>query len=166
MISRIGFGYDAHRLAKGKKLILGGVEIGSEFGTLAHSDGDVLLHSIIDALFGALAKGDIGTHFPDNESQYKDIDSKILLKKASDIVLTGGYKIANVDSTICLQTPKLSPYIDDMRKSVAGVLDIPHENVSVKATTTERIGFVGSGEGIAAYAVVLLVTDNEEAKLI
>ncbi len=166
MISRVGFGYDAHCLVSGKRLLLGGVEIKSAVGVKAHSDGDVLLHAIIDALLGALAKGDIGKHFPDSESQYKNIDSRILLKKACDIVLSEGYKVMNVDSTICLQAPELSPYIDDMRKSVAGVLDIPPENVSVKATTTERMGFVGTGEGIAAYAVVLLIKDNAEAKLI
>ncbi len=157
MNTKIGFGYDAHRLVKGGKLFVGGVLVESKLGAEAHSDGDVLLHAIIDALFGALALGDIGKHFPDNESKYKDIDSKILLKKARDIVMEKGYMIVNIDSTVCLQTPKLSPYIEDMRYSIAKVSGITIENVSVKATTTEKMGFVGTGEGIAAYAVVLLV---------
>lgn len=156
MITKIGFGYDAHRLVRGRKLFIGGIEIKSEVGAEAHSDGDVLLHAIIDALFGALALGDIGKHFPDNDSQYKDIDSKVLLKNACDIILEKGYEIVNIDSTVCLQSPKLSPYIDDMRQSISKVLDIAAENVSVKATTTEKMGFVGTGEGIAAYAVVSL----------
>lgn len=166
MYYRTGFGYDAHRLVKGRKLVLGGIDIQAEVGAEAHSDGDVLLHSIIDALFGALAIGDIGTHFPDNDSQYKDIDSTVLLRKAYDIIVEKGYEIVNIDSTVCLQAPKLSPYMDDMRQSIAEVLGVDIENVSVKATTTEKMGFVGTGEGIAAYAVVLLVNDSAQARLI
>jgi len=159
MIPRIGFGFDTHRLIKDRKLILGGVDIKSEVGSLAHSDGDVLIHSIIDALFGALALGDIGKHFPDSDPQYKGIDSKILLSKAYDIVLSKGYQLSNIDSTICLQSPKLSPYIHNMRETLAGLLEISIEDVSVKATTNEKMGFVGRGEGIAAYAVVSLVKE-------
>ncbi len=160
MIFRTGFGCDTHRLVKGRKLILGGVEISSEFGSLAHSDGDVLIHSIIDALLGALALGDIGTHFPDNDKQYKDIDSKILLKKTYDIILSKGYKIINIDSTICLQSPKLLSYINNIRKSIAETLNISKENVSVKASTTEKMGFIGKGEGISAYAMVFLAKND------
>ena len=156
MFYRTGFGYDAHRLVTGRKLIIGGVEISSDVGAEAHSDGDVLLHALIDALFGALAIGDIGKHFPDNDPQFKNIDSKVLLKRAYDIVLEKGYEIVNIDSTVCLQSPKLASYIDDMRKTTAMVLDIPIDRVSVKATTTEKMGFVGAGEGISAYAVVLI----------
>lgn len=166
MKSRIGFGYDAHRLVTGRKLVIGGVEIKSEVGAEAHSDGDVLLHAIIDALLGALAMGDIGSHFPDTDKKYKDIDSKILLEKACGIISSKGYRIVNIDSTVCLQTPKLSDQINNMRKTIAGISNISQDNVSVKATTTEGMGFVGTGEGIASYAVVLLAKDNDEIKLI
>ena len=166
MFYRTGFGYDAHRLAIRRKLIIGGVEIKSEVGAEAHSDGDVLLHAIIDALFGALAIGDIGKHFPDSDQQFKNIDSKVLLKRAYDIILEKGYKIVNIDSTVCLQTPKLSPYIDDMRKTIARVLDIPTDLVSVKATTTEKMGFVGKAEGLSAFAVVLIANGDAEARLV
>jgi len=162
MIPRIGFGFDSHRLIKDRKLALGGVDIKSEAGTLAHSDGDVLIHSLIDALFGALALGDIGKHFPDSDPQYKGIDSKILLSKAYDIVLSKGYRISNIDSTICLQSPKLSPYIFNMRETLAGLLKISVEDVSVKATTNEKMGFVGREEGIAAYTVVILIKKGEK----
>ncbi len=154
MISRVGFGYDAHRLEKGRKLIIGGIEIESEHGAIAHSDGDVLLHAIIDALLGAAALGDIGTHFPDSDNSFKNIDSKVLLKKSYELVMKEGYKIANIDTTICLQAPKLISYVPEMQKTIAKVLNISGNMVSVKCTTTERMGFVGTGEGIAAYAVV------------
>ena len=154
---RIGSGYDVHKLVEGRDLVLGGVKIPSDLGCLAHSDGDVLIHALCDALLGALALGDIGLHFPDNDNSYKGIDSTILLKKCMQLVIQRGYSVSNVDTTIALQSPKLRPHIDSMRERLAAVMNIPVEDVSVKATTTERLGFEGRREGVSAYATVLLV---------
>ena len=153
---RIGHGYDVHRLTEGRKLILGGVEIPYEKGLLGHSDADVLLHAIMDALLGAAALGDIGLHFPDSDEKYKGISSVELLKKVRRLLLEKGYTVNNVDSTIIAQAPKLRPYIDEMRKTIANALLLPIDDVSVKATTEEGLGFTGNGEGIAAQAVCLI----------
>lgn len=153
---RIGNGYDVHKLVDGRKLILGGVEIPYEKGLLGHSDADVLVHAIMDALLGALAKGDIGKLFPDNSAEFKDISSILLLKKVNEVLKKENYAIINVDSIVVAQSPKLAPYIDIMRKNIADALETDVENISVKATTTERLGFEGRGEGISAYAVCLL----------
>ncbi len=153
---RIGNGYDVHALAPGLPLVLGGVRIESEFGCVAHSDGDVAIHALCDALLGAVAAGDIGKHFPDSSEEFKGIDSKILLSKTMDILKGKGYHVVNADITIAMQAPKLAPYIDRMRESLAAVMGIETGNVSVKATTTEHLGFVGRGEGCEAYAVVLV----------
>lgn len=153
---RIGNGYDVHALAPGLPLVLGGVEIESSFGCVAHSDGDVAIHALCDALLGAVAAGDIGKHFPDSSDEFKGIDSKILLSRTVDIVRGKGYRVVNADIVIALQAPKLSAYIMKMRETLASVMSVGVEDVSVKATTTERLGFVGRGEGCAAYAVVLV----------
>lgn len=153
---RIGNGYDVHALAPGLPLVLGGVLIESEFGCVAHSDGDVAIHALCDALLGAVAAGDIGKHFPDSSEAFKGIDSKILLSKTMDILKGKGYHVVNADITIAMQAPKLAPYIDRMRESLAAVMGIETGNVSVKATTTEHLGFVGRSEGCEAYAVVLV----------
>lgn len=153
---RIGNGYDVHALAKGETLWLGGVQIEHEKGTVAHSDGDVLIHAICDALLGALALGDIGHHFPDTDPAFKNIDSKLLLKKCNELVNSKGFRISNIDSTICAQRPKLKDYLPAMRNCMAKILEIDPTQVSVKATTTEKLGFVGREEGISSYAVVLL----------
>ena len=154
---RIGNGYDVHKLVEGRDLVLGGVKIPSDLGCLAHSDGDVLIHALCDALLGALALGDIGLHFPDNDNSYKGIDSTLLLERCMQMVIQRGYSVSNVDTTIALQSPKLRPHIDSMRERLAEVMNIPVEDVSVKATTTERLGFEGRREGVSAYATVLLV---------
>jgi 2-C-methyl-D-erythritol 2,4-cyclodiphosphate synthase len=153
---RIGQGYDVHRLVVGRKLILGGVEIPFEKGLLGHSDADVLLHAIIDALLGALGWGDIGSWFPDNDSQFAGISSRILLQKVSVSMLEKGVKIENLDATICAQEPKLRPFIDEMRNNIACDLRVSMDKISVKATTEEGLGISGSGAGISAFAVVLL----------
>ena len=154
---RIGNGYDVHKLVEGRDLVLGGVKIPSDLGCLAHSDGDVLIHALCDALLGALALGDIGLHFPDNDNSYKGIDSTLLLEKCMQMVIQRGYSVSNVDTTIALQSPKLRSHIDSMRERLAAVMNIPVEDVSVKATTTERLGFEGRREGVSAYATVLLI---------
>ncbi len=156
MSFRIGIGYDVHRLAEGETLWLGGILIPHTKGTVAHSDGDVLIHAICDAMLGALKLRDIGTHFPDNSNEFKNIDSKILLKKSYELVRQKGYEIVNIDSSISAQQPKLKPYIPDMETVMADVLEIDVDNVSVKATTTEKLGFEGREEGISVSAVVLL----------
>ncbi len=153
---RIGFGYDVHRFAEGHELWLGGIKIPHYRGLKGHSDADVLIHAICDALLGAAALGDIGKHFPDTDDAFKDIDSKILLSKTNDLISAAGYRIQNIDSTIALQTPKIAPYIEDIRKTLSGILRIETGQVSVKATTTEHLGFEGREEGVSAYAVVLL----------
>lgn len=153
---RIGFGYDVHKLVKDRPLILGGIEVPFEKGLLGHSDADVLLHAICDALLGAAALGDIGKHFPDTEDKWKGADSKKLLREVAILIAREGFRIANVDSTVAIQQPKLRPYVDQMRQCIASILGLYVDEVSVKATTTEEMGFVGTGEGVAAYAVCLL----------
>ena len=153
---RIGNGYDVHKLVEGRKLVLGGVEIPHIKGVLGHSDGDVLIHAVMDAILGALALGDIGQHFPDTDMKYEGIDSKILLKKVTELMKDKGYKIVNLDSIIVAQKPKLKDYLGNMRKVMAEILETDIENVSVKATTEEKLGFTGNEEGIKSYCVVLL----------
>ncbi|MGN0594520.1 MAG: 2-C-methyl-D-erythritol 2,4-cyclodiphosphate synthase [Hominimerdicola sp.] len=153
---RIGHGYDVHRLTEGRKLILGGTEIEYEKGLLGHSDADVLVHAIMDSMLGALALGDIGKHFPDTDEKYKGADSIWLLKYVCSLIGEHGYKIGNIDSTICAQKPKLSPYIEDMRKNIANACGCDISQISVKATTEEKLGFTGEGLGISATAVCLL----------
>lgn len=153
---RIGHGYDVHRLTAGRRLVLGGVDIPYEKGLLGHSDADVLLHAISDALLGAAALGDIGKHFPDNDQSYKDADSLVLLSEVGRILFDAGYKPSNIDATVIAQAPKLAPHIQTMRKNIANALNIEPDAVSVKATTEERLGFTGSGEGISAHAVCII----------
>jgi len=156
MSYRIGFGIDFHQLADGRDLWLGGIKIPHSKGALGHSDADVLLHAICDAMLGALSLGDIGVHFPDTDASYKNIDSKILLRKTFDLIKQKKYEVVNVDSSLCLEAPKIKPYTDAMRSIIASVLEISTDDVSIKATTTEKMGFVGRGEGLVAYANVLL----------
>ena len=153
---RTGIGVDVHQLVPERKLILGGIEIPHDKGCLAHSDGDVLIHAICDALLGAAGLGDIGTHFPDTESLYKDIDSRILLEKVFTLISEKGFEICNIDCVVTLQKPKIKEYIPAMQSEIAGILKTSPDDVSVKATTTEKMGFTGREEGIAAWAVVLL----------
>lgn len=157
---RIGFGYDVHRLSGGLPLWIGGVEIEHSKGAVAHSDGDVLIHAICDAMLGALALGDIGTHFPDTDDMYKGIDSKILLSKTLDKIKTKGYVVGNIDSMLCLERPKIKGYIDDMKVVLSSILEINTDDVSVKATTKEKLGFVGNEEGVEASAVVILFREG------
>ncbi len=158
---RIGYGYDVHRLVSGGPLVLGGVTIPHEKGLYGHSDADALLHAITDALLGALALGDIGQHFPDNDPVYKQIDSRILLRKAYDLVRGNGFLLANMDATVIAERPKLKDYIPDMRSVIADDLNCQIDRISVKATTSEKMGFAGREEGIAAMAVVLLEREND-----
>ena len=153
---RIGHGYDAHRFAENRELILGGVKIEYELGLLGHSDADVLAHAISDALFGAAALGDIGTHFPDSDERYKGADSMMLLEKTGEILRLDGYKVVNIDATVLAQKPKLAPHILAMRENIANKLGLPLDCVSVKATTEEGMGFTGRLEGIAAHCVCLI----------
>ncbi|MDY6374423.1 MAG: 2-C-methyl-D-erythritol 2,4-cyclodiphosphate synthase [Bacteroidales bacterium] len=154
---KIGLGYDVHQFAEERDLWLGGIKIEHTKGLLGHSDADVLIHAICDALLGAASLRDIGYNFPDTDNAYKNIDSKILLKRTIDLVRSKGWEISNIDSTICAQEPKLNPHIEDMRACLASVLGVDVDDVSIKATTTEHLGFVGRKEGIAAYATALLV---------
>lgn len=153
---RVGFGYDVHRLDEGYPFWLGGIQISHHKGSVGHSDGDVLIHAICDALLGAASLRDIGMHFPDTDKTLKGIDSKILLAKTLTIVKAKGYTIGNIDSTICLQRPKIKDYIPEMQRVLANILEIGVEDISIKATTTEKLGFTGREEGIEAYAVVLV----------
>ncbi len=153
---RIGHGYDVHALAEGLRLVIGGVEIEHTKGCVAHSDGDVVIHAICDAMLGALALGDIGKLFPDTSAEFKGIDSKILLRRVCDVVTEKGYKVSNVDCTIAMQRPKLRPHIDTMRSTLAAVMGLDVDRVSVKATTTEHLGFEGREEGVSVHSVVLL----------
>lgn len=153
---RIGNGYDVHRLVEGRKLVLGGVEIPHDKGVLGHSDGDVLLHAITDAIIGALGLGDIGLHFPDTDEKFKNIDSAILLKKINETMLEKNFKIVNLDSTVVIQKPKLRPYIDEIKKNIASILNVDAEIINVKAKTEEKLGFTGDESGVKAYSVVLL----------
>ncbi|NLX72057.1 MAG: 2-C-methyl-D-erythritol 2,4-cyclodiphosphate synthase [Bacteroidales bacterium] len=149
-------GYDVHRLAPGYKLWIGGLEIPFEKGSVGHSDGDVLIHAVCDALLGAANLRDIGFHFPDNDPSLKGIDSKIILQKCMQIIRSAGYEVGNIDSTVALQQPKINPYIEEMQACMSEVMGIDKSQLSIKATTTEKMGFVGSGEGISAYAVALI----------
>ena len=157
---RIGTGYDVHKLVEGRRLILGGIEVEHSLGLLGHSDADVLLHAICDAMLGAAALGDIGQHFPDRDPQYKDIDSRLLLRHCHNLIRQKGYEVGNIDSTLVAQRPKLAPYIPLMRESIAHELGIDVQQVSVKATTTEHLGFEGREEGISAQAIVLLTFNS------
>lgn len=153
---RTGLGYDVHRLVEGRDLWLGGIKIPHTLGLLGHSDADVLIHAICDALLGAANMRDIGYHFPDTSADTLDIDSKILLKKTVDLIATKGYKIGNIDATICAERPKINPHVPAMKACLAQVMGIDEDDISIKATTTERLGFTGREEGISAYAVVLI----------
>ncbi len=153
---RIGFGFDTHALKSGLTLILGGVKIPFEKGSLGHSDADVLIHAICDALLGAAALGDIGQHFPDTEEQFKGIDSAILLTRCCDLVRNAGFEISNIDCTVCIEQPKLAPHIPAMKIRLAEIMKLKETQVSVKAKTSEKLGFIGEGEGLSAYAVVLI----------
>lgn len=154
---KIGLGYDVHQLVEGRDLWLGGIKIDYTKGLLGHSDADVLIHAICDALLGAASLRDIGYNFPDTDNAYKNIDSKILLKRTIDLVRSKGWELSNIDATVCAQEPKLNPHIENMRTCLASVLGVDVDDVSIKATTTEHLGFVGRKEGIAAYATALLV---------
>lgn len=154
---RVGFGYDVHPLETGRDLWLGGVKIDHPKGAVGHSDADALIHAMCDAFLGAANLGDIGKHFPDTSEEFKDIDSKKLLKCVFDMLKKEGYEIGNVDCTICLEKPKISPYIAEMKKVLAATLRIPERNISIKATTNEKLGFVGREDGVCAYAVCLLM---------
>ncbi len=156
MSYRIGYGTDFHQLAEGRDLWIGGVKIPHHKGAKGHSDADVLLHAICDALLGAACLGDIGVHFPDTDMQYKNIDSKILLKKSFELIQQEGYAVVNVDSTLCLEAPKIKTYVPQMQQVIAEILMVSVKDVSIKATTTEKMGFVGREEGLIAYAAVLL----------
>src|SRR6185503_6200230 len=156
MSYRIGSGVDFHQLAEGRELWIGGVKIPHHKGAVGHSDADVLLHAICDALLGAVSLGDIGKHFPDTDPAYKNIDSKILLQKTMDLVKKQGFSIVNIDTTICLEAPKIRPYAEQMQKEIAAIAEITEKDISIKATTTEKLGFVGREEGLMAYATVLL----------
>ncbi len=153
---RTGIGYDVHQLAEGEEFWLGGILLDYHKGGVGHSDADVLLHTICDALLGAANLGDIGKHFPDTSQEYKGIDSKILLNRVAELIAEKGYKISNIDSTVCLQKPKLAPHLDTMKQVIADILKLEIDQVSIKATTTEKLGFVGREEGISAYSSVLI----------
>lgn len=153
---RVGFGYDVHRLADNRELWLGGIKIEHTQGLLGHSDADVLIHAVCDALLGAANLRDIGFHFPDTAGEYKNIDSKILLRKTLEVIAEKGYKVGNIDATICAERPKINPHIPEMQKTIADILEISLDDISIKATTSEKMGFVGREEGFAAYAVALI----------
>jgi 2-C-methyl-D-erythritol 2,4-cyclodiphosphate synthase len=159
-VFRIGFGYDVHRLVKGRSLILGGVKVPHHLGLAGHSDADVLIHAVIDAILGALAKGDIGQHFPDSEPAYKDVDSMVLLKRVMKWAHEDGYRINQLDTTIVAEKPKLAPFVEPMKQRLSETLAIQMDRINIKATTTEGMGFCGRQEGIAAYAVVCLVAES------
>ncbi|MBQ2185990.1 MAG: 2-C-methyl-D-erythritol 2,4-cyclodiphosphate synthase [Bacteroidaceae bacterium] len=156
---RVGMGYDVHRLVEGRDLWLGGIKVEHSLGLDGHSDADVLIHAVCDALLGAANMRDIGYHFPDNSNQYLNIDSKILLRKTVELIESKGYQVANIDATICAERPKLNPFIPQMQQCMADVIGIDAEDISIKATTTEKLGFTGREEGMSAYAVVLIQKD-------
>lgn len=160
MSIRVGFGYDVHRLVKGRQLWIGGIKIEHEMGLLGHSDADVLIHAICDALLGAANMRDIGYHFPDTSEETLNIDSKILLKKTVQLVASKDYHFVNLDATICAERPKMNPHVPDMKDCIASIIGTSPENISIKATTTERLGFTGREEGISAYAVVLIESNK------
>lgn len=153
---RVGFGFDVHRLVEGRALWMGGIKIDHHLGLLGHSDADVLIHAICDALLGAANMRDIGYHFPDTSEETLNIDSKVLLKKTLDLIATKGYRLGNIDATICAERPKMNPHIPAMKRCLAEILRTDEDNISIKATTTERLGFTGREEGISAYATVLI----------
>lgn len=159
---RIGNGYDVHRMVEGRKLILGGVDIPYEKGLLGHSDADVLVHAIMDAMLGALALGDIGKHFPDTDEKYKGIDSMLLLSHVWELIKSKGYEIVNLDSVVVMERPKIKSFIPEMAANIAKILESSTENISVKATTEEKLGFTGTGEGVKSYAVVMLKNKEEK----
>jgi len=154
---RTGFGFDVHAFVEGRKLIIGGVEIPFDKGLDGHSDADVLLHAICDAMLGALALGDIGLHFPNTEERWKDADSALLLKNVNELINTKGYEIGNLDCVLAMEKPKISPYVDQIRKRISKILNAGIEQISIKATTTEKLGFVGRTEGVVSFATVLLM---------
>ena len=156
---RVGFGFDVHRLVLDRELWLGGIKIEHSLGLLGHSDADVLIHAICDALLGAANMRDIGYHFPDTSADTLNIDSKILLKKTIDLIATKGYRLGNIDATVCAERPKINPHVEAMKACLAKVMDTDEENISIKATTTEKLGFTGREEGISAYATVLIEKD-------
>lgn len=156
---RVGFGYDVHKLVPNRKLWLGGIKIEHTLGLLGHSDADVLIHALCDALLGAANMRDIGYHFPDTSADTLDVDSKILLRKTVDLIATKGYKLGNVDATICAERPKINPHVEKMKECLAKVMDADIDDISIKATTTEKLGFTGREEGISAYATVLIYKD-------
>src|SRR6185369_15185695 len=156
MSNRIGFGIDFHQLKEARELWIGGVKIPHQKGAIGHSDADVLLHAICDAMLGAACLGDIGLHFPNTSKEFENIDSKILLKRTFELIREKMYHVINIDSTICLEEPKIRPHVAEMQKVIADILDISVDDISIKATTTEKMGFIGRGEGIAAYATALL----------
>ena len=160
---RVGFGYDVHRLVEGRELWLGGIRLEHELGLLGHSDADVLIHAICDALLGAANMRDIGYHFPDNAGEFKNIDSKILLQRTVELIATKGYRVGNIDATVCAERPKLKAHIPHMQEVLAAVMGVEVDEVSIKATTTERLGFTGREEGISAYATVLIESDGKQA---
>ena len=153
---RVGYGFDVHRLVEGRELWIGGIKIDHTLGLLGHSDADVLIHAICDALLGAVTLRDIGYNFPDTDMQYKDIDSKILLKRTVDLLASKGWQVVNVDATVCAERPKLNPHIPEMQRTMAQVMGVDPDQVSIKATTTEKLGFTGREEGISAHAVALI----------
>ena len=159
MSFRIGFGIDFHQLVEDRDLWIGGIQIPHHKGAMGHSDADVLLHAICDAMLGALALGDIGLHFPDTDTAFKGIDSKLLLQRTYQLITEKGYRVVNIDSSLCLEAPKIKPYVKQMEETIASIVGVQPEDVSVKATTTERMGFVGREEGLVAYANVLLKSE-------
>jgi 2-C-methyl-D-erythritol 2,4-cyclodiphosphate synthase len=156
---RVGFGYDVHQLTENRELWLGGVQIPHEKGALGHSDADVLLHAICDALLGAAGKRDIGFYFPDTSSEFKNIDSKILLQRTIQVLKDDGWKVGNIDSTLCMERPKIMSFVPEMKKVISAICEIEEDDVSIKATTSEKMGFVGREEGVNAYAVTLIQKD-------
>lgn len=156
---RVGFGYDVHQLTENRELWLGGVQIPHDKGALGHSDADVLLHAICDALLGAAGKRDIGFYFPDTSSEFKNIDSKILLQRTIQVLKDDGWKVGNIDSTLCMESPKIMSFVPEMKKVISSICEIDEEDVSIKATTSEKMGFVGREEGVNAYAVTLIQKD-------
>lgn len=156
MKPRVGFGFDVHQLKEGQSFWLGGIKLEHSKGAVGHSDADVLIHAICDALLGAASLGDIGFHFPNTSAEFKNIDSKILLKKVCELVAKEGFTLGNIDATVCLERPKINPHIPAMRKALASVMSIPEKDISIKATTNEKLGYVGREEGVCAYAVALV----------
>lgn len=156
---RVGFGYDMHRLSEGREMWIGGIQLGYRLGLQGHSDADVLIHAICDALLGAANLRDIGYHFPDTAEEYEAVDSKILLKQCMNLLREKGYRVGNIDATVCAEQPKLNPHIPDMQQKLSEVMEVDREAISIKATTSEKMGFVGREEGITAYAVVLIEKD-------